>query len=150
MDLVVSHGAVKEPIETSVAKCIHARVVTAWDWEDGHQGNLVQAYVVDTESPFEERDVVAFLLMRLRIQESFRHPCASINYVDIPHVNEGSNMLLYYLGFSGSVIDGTACNGCSISSIDVVFVTDDGEANTIGIENPPMAGRHVASLKMFP
>ena len=69
-------------------------------------------------------------------------------------------MCFHYSGFSGTVIDVTACNGGCVASIDIAFVTDDGEANTIRIEYPPMAfdqindtrslaSGHMSSLQML-
>ena len=68
-NLVVAHWAVEEPVEAAIAEGIHASVVTTRNREDGDQGNLVQAYVVDAESPFEECDVVTRLLVRFGSQE---------------------------------------------------------------------------------
>ena len=78
----------------------------------------------------------------------------------MPHVDKASNMRFRYPGLSGTVIGVTACNRGCVVSIDITFVTNNGEANTIRIGDLPMAldqindtqslaSGHMSSLQML-
>ena len=64
--MVVAYGAVKEPVKTAIAKCIHACGIASWNREYGDQGHLIQTNIVDTEPPPEIHDIVDGLLVGLR------------------------------------------------------------------------------------
>ena len=53
---------------------------------------------------FELEDVISYFLMKLGNKQSFGHPKAAGNLINMFHVQEGIAMLLHGLKFAGPII----------------------------------------------
>ena len=101
---MVAHWAIQEEGKVSVTKFIHSCVITAGDRRKHNCFDMIERSVIYAQSPFELEDVISCFLMKLGNKQSFENPKAAGNLINMFHVQEGIEMLLHGLKFSGPII----------------------------------------------
>ena len=87
LDLIITHGAVKEPVNPPAPKLVHARIVASWDWERPHSCNPIKSDVNHAEASFKLAYIMDIFLMGLGRQHSLGGPLAALNFIDVFHVH---------------------------------------------------------------